>query len=272
MAFLSRTTSQNSVGSSKTAQFTAAPTERGPMPLDTPHPQNSPAATNTRPTPPPRSRTSSHTLLSSNLNPQVTSRKSRFVDAGTTPGTLDRASISMPPPASHRQPTSRQQSALAMELEPAKDDNLSVGKVGRRALDGSVVVQDQDKMPDIQTLPASEPCSPLAPDSTLKLPSSSAVSDPEANRLSLTSLYSLGSAIYNGAAGSQSAPPSAASSNAGSVKSGSFDPTAAPLSPTRASIKSDLSASVTTATDPVSVTANDHTQAQCPSLALSCSA
>ncbi|CAL8581497.1 inositol hexakisphosphate and diphosphoinositol-pentakisphosphate kinase [Xanthoria parietina] len=262
MASLSRTTSQNSVGSSKTAQFTAAPTERGPMPPDTPHPQNSPAATNTRPAPPPRSRTSSHTLLSSNLNPQATSRKSRFVDAGTTPGTSDRASISMPPPASHRQPTSRQQSALAMELEPAKDDNSSVGKVGRRVLDGSVVVHDQDKMPDIQTLPASEPCSPLAPDSTLKLPSSSAVSDPEGNRLSLTSLYSLGSAIYNGAVGSQSAPPSAASSNAGSVKSGSFDPTAAPLSPTRASIKSDLSASVTTATDPVSVTANDHTQAQ----------
>lgn len=264
MASLSRATSQNSVGSSKTAQSIAAATGKVAMPTDTPHPPNPPAAANTRPTPPPRSRTSSHTLLSSNLNPHATSRKGRFVDAGTTAGTSDRASISMPPSSSHKHPAARQQSALAMDLGSGKDDNLSVGKLGGRTLDESVVVHDQDKMPDIQTLPASEPCSPMAPDSTLKLPSSSTVSDPEGNRLSLTSVYSLGSAICNGAVGSQSAPPSAASSNAGSVKSGSFDPAAAPLSPTRTSIRSDLSASVTTATDPVSVTANAHTQAQGP--------
>ncbi|KAL8922541.1 MAG: hypothetical protein Q9172_003522 [Xanthocarpia lactea] len=151
-----------------------------------------------------------------------------------------------------------------MNLGLGNGDNVGSGKASTKALDGSVGGEDQDNMPSIQTLRASEPCSPMAPDSTLKLPPSSAALDPSGNRLSVTSLYSLGSAIYSGAVGSQSTPPSAASSNAGSVRSGTFDPTAAPLSPTRTSIRSDLSASVTTATDPVSVTANAHTQAQLP--------
>ncbi|KAL8996067.1 MAG: hypothetical protein Q9169_004343 [Polycauliona sp. 2 TL-2023] len=240
-------------GSSKTAPTTAAATRKASMPPDTPHPPNAPAAANNRPTPPPRSRTSSHTLLSSNWNPQTTSRKSRFVDADTTAGTSDRASISMPPPSNHKQP------ALPMDLGLGKDDRLNAVRLGSRASDPSTLVQDQERTPNIQTLPASEPCSPLAPDSSLKLPSSSVGSESDGNRLSLTSL---GSAIYSGAYTSQSAPPSAASSNAGSVKSATFDPAAAPLSPTRASIRSDLSASVTTATDPVSVTANAHTQTQ----------
>ncbi|KAL8725240.1 MAG: hypothetical protein Q9166_007479 [cf. Caloplaca sp. 2 TL-2023] len=147
-----------------------------------------------------------------------------------------------------------------MSLGLGKEENVHGGQSVTRALDETVV--DNDKTPNVQTLPASEPCSPLAPDSTLKLPPSSAASDSEGNRLSLSSLYSLGSAIYNGTVGAQSAPPSVTSSNTGSVKSGAFDSTAAPLSPTRASIRSDLSASVTTATDPVSVTANAHTQTQ----------
>ncbi|KAL8674083.1 MAG: hypothetical protein Q9168_001518 [Polycauliona sp. 1 TL-2023] len=251
--------SPNSVGSSETAQTTAAATGTASMPTDTPDPPNAPAAANTRPTPPPRSRTSSHTLLSSHWNPQTANRKSRFVDAGTTAGTSDRASISMPPPSNPKQPTSHQHSVLAMDFGLGKDNLLSAARVGARPSDAST---DQDGTPDIQTLPASEPCSPLAADSTIRLSPSSAASDADGNRLSLASLGSLGSAIYNGAFASHSAPPSAASSNAGSVKSGTFDPTAAPLSPTRTSIRSDLSASVTTATDPVSVTANAHTQSQ----------
>ncbi|KAL8790419.1 MAG: hypothetical protein Q9213_000571 [Squamulea squamosa] len=264
MVSLSSITSQDSVSSITTAQSTAAATIKDAMPIDLPHPQNSPAAANIRPTPPPRSRTASHTLLNSNLNTPATSRKSRFVDAGTTSGISDRASISMPPPSKPKQPASRQHSGLVMNLALGEEDKRSDGKGGTTALDGSAVVEDQDKMPDIQTLPASEPCSPMAPDSPFKLPPPSAASDPEGNRLSLTSVYSSGSAVYNGAVGPHSAPPSAASSNTGSVKSGSFDPTAAPLSPTRTSIRSDLSASVTTATDPVSVTANAHTQSQAP--------
>ncbi|KAL8880987.1 MAG: hypothetical protein Q9198_001717, partial [Flavoplaca austrocitrina] len=259
MASLSRTTSQDSVGSTKTASAAAT--------TDTFHPPISPLAASTRPAPPPRSRTSSHTLLNSNLNPEITSRKGRFVNAGTTAGNSDRASISMPPPSNSKQPAPRRSSALATESGSGKDDIIGGIKMGARALDPSTLVHDQDKTPNIQTFPASDPCSQLAPDSTPKLPPSSVGSDPDGNRLSLTSLYSLGSAIYSGAVGSHSAPPSAASSNAGSVKSGSFDPTAAPLSPTRTSIKSDLSASVTTATDPVSVTANAHTQTQGPFIA-----
>lgn len=271
---LSRTTSQGSANSSSShnASTTAAAAGKDAMPINLPHPPNSPTAPPTpRPIPPPRSRTSSssHSLLSSNLAPPVTSRKSRFADAGTTPATTDRASISMPPPSgkppTYKSSASRQPlSGSPMHLGLGKEENVHGAKGAIRALDQSAGPSDPDKMPDIQTLPASEPCSPLAPDSTLKLPPVPAASDPDGNRLSLSSLYSLGSAIYNGAVGAQSAPPSAASSNAGSVKSGTFDPTAAPLSPTRTSIRSDLSASVTTATDPVSVTANAHNQTQGP--------
>ncbi|KAL8682843.1 MAG: hypothetical protein Q9186_001172 [Xanthomendoza sp. 1 TL-2023] len=267
MASLSQSTNQENATSSSNAQFIAAAAGKDAIPTDTPHPPNSPTAANKRPTPPPRSRTSSHSLLHSALNAPVTSRKSRFVDAGTTSAGTDRASISMPPPSrkpSSTHKTSSRQFPLGVPMNPGlgKEENAQGSKHGTGALDESVVAADQDKMPNIQTLPASEPCSPLASDSTLKHPSTSAISDLEGNRLSLSSLYSLGSAIYNGTVSAHSASPSAASSNAGSVKSGTFDLNAAPLSPTRMSIRSDLSASVTTATDPVSVTANAHTQTQ----------
>ncbi|KAL8813382.1 MAG: hypothetical protein Q9223_007056 [Gallowayella weberi] len=176
----------------------------------------------------------------------------------------------MPPPSSKpasKYKSSSRLSSLGLPMNSPRREEANVhasqNSPGPSA-ESAVVGGDQDKMPNIQTLPASEPCSPLAPDSTLKIPSSLATSDSEGNRLSLSSLYSLGSAIYNGTVSAQSAPPSAASSNAGSVKSGTFDPNAVPLSPTRMSIRSDLSAPVTTATDPVSVTANARTQTQAP--------
>ncbi|KAI4176677.1 MAG: hypothetical protein LQ346_007848 [Caloplaca aetnensis] len=141
-----------------------------------------------------------------------------------------------------------------------KDDKIVKKDAGESTFDQSA--DNVDKMPHIQNIPASEPCSPLPPDSALKPPIASSSTDSDGNRLSFSSLYSLGSAIYNGAIGAQSAPPSAASSNAGSVKSSTFDPTAVPLSPTRMSVKSDLQAGVTTSMDPVSVTANNHTEHQ----------
>ncbi|KAL8870494.1 MAG: hypothetical protein Q9174_003478, partial [Haloplaca sp. 1 TL-2023] len=174
----------------------------------------------------------------------------------------------MPPPAikpTPYKPSFSRQPSAGSTMNPAsnREDAKRTGSTGSQAIGGSVT-EDQERTPNIQTLPASEPCSPLPPDSSLKLPPTASTSEPDGNRLSFSSLYSLGSAIYNGTLSGQSAPPSAASSNAGSVKNGPYDPTSAPLSPTRSSIKSDLSAPTTTATDPVSVTANEHSQLQIP--------
>ena len=237
-------------------------------PIEPTNPKGPPtSASSTRPTPPPRSRTPSHTLLHTSLNAPMTSRKSRFVDAGTTEGNTGRASISMPPPANkppaYKPLVSRQpshplpyQSGAVKEGKPACDVDRA------QSLDHKTTMAEKEHMSNNQTQPTSEPCSPLPPDSTLKPPVPSTGIDSDGNRLSFPSLYSLGSAIYNGTIGAQSAPASTASSNAGSIRSGTFDPTPAPLSPTRLSTRSELSAPVTTATDPVSVTANAYTQHQ----------
>lgn len=261
MASLSRSTSQESSASSQSLSAAAEGAAKAASSVEA-----APTASSTRPVGPPRSRTSSHTLLHSSLNSHVPSRKSRFADAGTSEGNSGRASFSMPPPpirpSSHKPAVGRQSSSGS-----TMDAGLGKGVVRTgsgsisNVLDRPTVIEDHDKTPNIQSYPASEPSSPLPPDN-LKLPPSSATTDVEGNRSSFTSLYSLGSAIYQGTIGSHSAPPSAASSNAGSVKSGSFDPTSTPLSPTRASVRSDLSAPTTTATDLVLVTANTHTQLQ----------
>ncbi|KAL8961778.1 MAG: hypothetical protein Q9193_001719 [Seirophora villosa] len=266
MASLSRTTSQESTKSDK-PPLDAASTAKAGSPIEPRHPQLSPtSASFTRPPPLP-SRTPSHTLLHTALNAPAGSRKSRFADPGTTQGNAARASISMPPPANkpstYKPSTSRRLSSnLTMNLLAEKEDRPSSSNDVVKPTNHSAVIQDLDI--GVQTLPASEPCSPLPPDSTLKPPTSSITTDSEGNRLSLSSVYSLSSALYNGTLGVHSAPASTASSNAGSVKSGILDPSSVPLSPTRASFRSDLSAPVTTATDPVSVTANNHTQHQVP--------
>ncbi|KAL8707685.1 MAG: hypothetical protein Q9220_007347 [cf. Caloplaca sp. 1 TL-2023] len=234
--------------------------------MEASHPQTSPSSP--RPVPPPRSRTSSHTLLYPNQNQPVAGRKSRFVNGGTTEGSIDRASISMPPPST-KPSTSRQPSgAMAANIGVEKTKAMNGSKDGTLLPNESAVVDEHDKTPNIQTLPASEPSSPFPLDATLKPINPSSASGFDDKRTSFSSLYSLGSAIYNGTIGGHSAPPSAASSNAGSVRSGQYEPSAAPLSPTRTSIRSDLSASVTTATDPVSVTANAHAQHQVPTSSL----
>jgi inositol-hexakisphosphate/diphosphoinositol-pentakisphosphate 1-kinase len=82
--------------------------------------------------------------------------------------------------------------------------------------------------------------------------------DLEPNRLSFSSLFSMGSAFYNGAM-SVPNPASGASSVAGSVKSGQAEPyympSAIPISPSTGSVKMDATSAPTTATDIASATA-----------------
>ena len=149
-------------------------------------------------------------------------------------------------------------------------DKTTNGSIERTTVNDSFEAVDLEKTPSVvgqQPHPASEPYTPLAlPDSSLR-PSHSSTSNPdiEGNRLSYSSLYSLGSAIYSGATGGSSAPPSAASSNAGSVRNGALDGSTAsyvPLSPSSGSARGEASASATTATDPVSVATNSTVQHQ----------
>lgn len=127
----------------------------------------------------------------------------------------------------------------------------------------SATTEDQEKTPSLSrslTNAAAEPYAPLTlPDSSLRPVNPSAASaDIEGNRLSFSSLYSLGSAIYNGAAGGSSVQ-STASSNAGSIRGSCLDPPIPiiPNSPPIGSTKTEASLA-TTATNPISVTANSH--------------
>ncbi len=147
-------------------------------------------------------------------------------------------------------------------------DRSTDGPIEKNKTNDPTGSDNLEKTPSVagqQPHPASEPYTPLTlPDSSLRPPDSSTSNpDVEGNRLSFSSLYSLGSAVYSGATGGSSAPPSAASSNAGSVRSGAFDGAAmstVPLSPSLGSARGEALSSATTATDPVSVTANSTTR------------
>lgn len=224
-------------------------------------------------TKPPRSlastgRVPSHSLLSAPHNAAVPSRKSRFADAGTSGGNIGRASISMPPPAT--KPSSIYRPANVRRPTGAQSSMDS--KDGRSSLDGSIedksfgdtaVLDDLEKSTSSQSVPASEPHSPSGiSDSGLKPPGSAF--NKSGDRLSFSSLYSLGSAIYNGTTGVTSPPQSTASSTAGSVKS--FEhPTpigTTLISPALGPTKGEAASSATTATAPISVVANSQTDHQ----------
>lgn len=206
-------------------------------------------------------RVPSHSLLSAPPNAAVPSRKSRFADVGTSGGTTGRASISMPPPAAkpssiYRPSAVRRPTATQTAMD-AKDGPGSLdGTVEEKALGDADGLDELEKTSSSTSVPLPEPQSPSGmSDFGLRLPPST--SNKPGDRLSFSSLYSLGSVIYNGATGITSAPQSTSSSTAGSVKSLEHStPTATPMSPSLGSSKGDAASSVTTATDPVSVIAN----------------
>lgn len=93
-------------------------------------------------------------------------------------------------------------------------------------------------------------------DSNLRPPLSSTLIRP-GDRRSFASLHSLGSAIHDLANGIPSSTQSAASSSAGSIKHSSPEQqNSAPGSPPFGGGKGETTSPATTATDPVSVTAN----------------
>ena len=272
MAPLSRTTSRSSVTSIDISLTASLGADTQDQSTDTPPPPPPPSSFNySKPSPSLAStgRTPSHSLLSASNNAALPSRKSRFADVGTIGGNIGRASISMPPPAAkpssiYRPANSRRPTILSSAMDPREGETGLDGTIEEGVMGDSAVLQDLEKttsLPGSQGVLASEQHSPgISSDSNLKPPSSSL--NKPGDRLSFSSLYSLGSAIY-GAAGLSSAPQSAASSTAGSVKSAASEqPVPTPISPSLGSAKGEAIALATTATDPISVTANSQPQHQ----------
>jgi len=179
----------------------------------------------------------------------------------------------MPPPATkptsiYRPATSRHPSAAPNNTD-VKPVGLGLdGPKEEQPVNDSATFEELQKSVSHNSLQAigTEGQSPSAlPEASLKPPQVN--SNRPGDRLSLSSLYSLGSAIYNQAAGVGSAPPSAASSNAGSIKSGASEHPASaptPLSPPLGASKGEAVSSATTATDPVQVNANSQPSHQVP--------
>lgn len=206
-------------------------------------------------------RTFSHSLLSNSSDLSVISRKSKFADSETMTA-VGRASISMPPPitkpSNHKPPVSRQNTTILANSDSLLlHGGLDVAVEGRNIPESSLM-DDIEKIRGISSSRskiASEPCARSSPsDPTKPINAATVSTESDGHRSSFSSLYSLSSAVYNVAAGGTSAP----SSNAGSVKSGTLDqPIIAPLlgASHLASNKPEISPA-TTATDPISVTAN----------------
>ena len=193
---------------------------------------------------------SQHSLLSIAGGRTKTNSETRVSETN-----ISRDSISMPPPAprtSFARPfTSFDDLAMDESRQPRKDASSPI------PCESDNVLQPSAK--DNRLSSESNSLQHLAKQARHG-------SDLDANRLSFSSLFSMGSAIYNGGPTSIPNPSSGASSIAGSVKSSQLDAQnasampATPMSPSTGTTRIDASSGATTATDAVSVTASHSSQ------------
>lgn len=213
----------------------------------------------------------SHSLLNISSSASLNSRKSRFADFAGPTGAVGRASISMPPSLSNPSSTTfktsgscRPSAVVARSEGSGITGTMDEVTEAKGPNDSAVMIDDLERLPAEPSYgtPSSEAnislhMNLILPDAIVKSSTPSMPGgDIEANRLSFSSLYSLGSAIYSGATGGSSVQ-SVASSNAPSVQ-GQPLKSSLPMSPSLGSAKVEASSSATTATDPVSVIANSH--------------
>ena len=204
-------------------------------------------------------RTTSHSLFSPSTVSSAASRKGRSAEADTSNGDVGRASISMPqsatkPPAIYNPIESRRPSVWSQKGPASAMD----GAIERSSA-GSPVLSDFERMPVLagtqESHASGSPRGSADLDRTTRSPKSSGTgSDVDNHRLSISSIYSLGSTTYSGVGGS--AAPSTAGSHAGSVKGHTERaiPTSAPVLAAIGGNRADISSTATTATDLVSVT------------------
>ena len=215
-------------------------------------------------------RQTSHSLLLNSPNSSSSNRKSRFADPGMVGGNVERASLSMPPPATrpssiYRPAASRQPHSQTNTFNVI--ENTSGPAMGLDGCRDQADSTPHEELPKAEIVPEPQSPSKVSDSSNLKPPS---VLTKPGDRRSFTSLYSSGLPIYDKNSGMSSGPQSAASSSAGSIKGANLDfqsPTS--LSPPVGSSKADIVSSATTATDPISVTAiskSEHQGLHHPSL------
>jgi len=152
--------------------------------------------------------------LSSAASPAVC-RKARS-DLDVASGNVERSSVSMPPPSTvhtARHPVSRRPSK-------ASDSLLAVVDMSQRTSPGSVIDDEGLVNEGSSTaLKVVDSSNSMLPEAALRPPRASD-GEYDANRMSFSSLYSLGSAIYNSARGLASGAPSGPSSAAESEVDG----------------------------------------------------
>ncbi|MCJ1447326.1 MAG: hypothetical protein MMC23_007837 [Stictis urceolatum] len=214
--------------------------------------------------PPPRVkiRSASHTLLTTFAQPSDKNRKGGKSEAGLT--TSNAAVVPAKPPI--KRPLSALFSPPLMAV--AADTAASVpvveehGEVENELPAGAVGPEEAEHSGSTSTSDGKENAGGSSATPSLK---SIKQNDESANRLSFSSLFSMGSAIYNGAMGPTSNPgESQASSVAGSLKSNTMEIPAStpngPVSPSSVSTKADgASSAPSTSSDNVSISGSTHT-------------
>ena len=191
-----------------------------------------------------------------------TSRKGRS-EAAAVNRIIRRASMSMPPLS--KLVVSYTASNCSSSLLKTSETAEGIEQPGSTMEKEPEGLDDQEKTPNIPGYDGGAAPSTYAtltlPDATLRPPKAESA-DVESNRMSFSSLFSLGSAVSGGVA-NVSAPQSTASSTAGSVKGYVADHNnimAGPSSPSLASAKGEASSAPTTATDPMYITTSSHRQ------------
>ena len=260
MASSSRELSQESISSTQKIDMGLVNGEASGT--STPHPQGLQEAVRSDRSIGTANRPPSHSLMGTATSNASSSRKSRFADVGTVGGSVERASLSMPPPATkpssiYRPAASRQPNSLTSVSNPGSGVSGMDNARESATSSGLYTPEDSQNTGDLQSRvdATSEPLTPSrSAESNLKppYPGNGKTSD----RRSFSSLYSAGSGIFDKPS-IPSAPQSAASSSAGSIKGSSIDqPISSSLSPPQVPVKGEITSNATTATDPISVTAN----------------
>ena len=208
----------------------------------------------------PKAKSASHSLLSASPSQSGESRKGRSAEPGIALATdsIDRASLSMPPPASKTLVVPRRSSA---SIEVA--DGLKV-HADLYETEEPAVNQESEKTPNLNSLDARGTLTSLAlPEPALKNSRQHVNTvDNESKRMSFSSLFSTGSAIHSGntttsgMSGAQSTTSSAAVSmkSAYTTENGSNGTTARSPTPNKGEPQPMSSIAI----DPVSVTTLSH--------------
>ncbi|ORY17780.1 histidine phosphatase superfamily-domain-containing protein [Clohesyomyces aquaticus] len=136
-------------------------------------------------------------LLVSGASSPASSRKARSAEAETSGSVAERSSVSMPPP---------NPKSIALQLpsrRASKASDSALFEHGAPSTRGPAIIGEADTTPTLEGGRHSS----LASTQTLMLPEAYRVPktegerEPESNRMSFSSLYSLGSAIYNSTRG-----------------------------------------------------------------------